>query len=302
MSDVRQWGGVNGLEDMRAAVVLAEELHFGRAAARLHVTQSSLSRQVRRLEARLGVHLFERTTRRVRVTDVGAVYVAGARDAVRRAGAAERDARAAARGEVGRLRLAYPGSAINRLVPSVLRRFRAERPGVRLDLVELFDDDALTRAVLDGSVDAAFVRLPGRSAALTVHDLGPEPLSAVLPSGHALSRAPVPLPLAALADEDLLLWPRSISPASFDEIAGAFTAAGLALRVAQEVPTAQTLLALVAADWGVGILASSYDVLNREGVSFRPLDGLESRTHLVHRRDSTGSPVLERFVQMVAGT
>ncbi|MGF1646723.1 MAG: LysR family transcriptional regulator [Kineosporiaceae bacterium] len=291
-------------DDLRAAVTLADELHFGRAAQRLHVAQPSLTRQIRRLEARVGALLFERTTRRVALTEAGDAYVGAARDALARAAAAEADARAVARGERGRLRLAYPGSAVNRVVPGALVRFGATDPAVRLELTELFDDDALTAAVVDGLVDASFTRLPARSAGLVVHDLGREPLAAVLPTGHRLAPDPgspvAEVEVGELADERLLLWPRAVSPASHDELAGVFAAAGVPMRVAQEVPTAQTLLALVAAGLGVGVLAESYSVLRRHGVVFRRLAGPGSRLHLIHRLDRR-SALLDRFVEACLG-
>ena len=290
---------MNDLEEMQAAVVLAEELHFGRASDRLHTTQPALTRRIRRLEHRLGASLFERTTRRVAVTDVGEAYLVQAREALSRAAQADDDARAVARGERGRLRLAFPGSAANHLLPAVLRAFRAAEPDVALDLVELFDDDELSARVLDGRVDASFSRLPARSSALTIHVLGEEPLAAVLPTGHRLADRVGDLPLAELADEQLLLWPRQVSPASFDELASAFASAGLSMRVTLQVPTVQSLLGLVAAGMGVTVMAESYDVLRRQGVVFRRLAGITSAAHLVHRKDSA-SRVLPRFVRTAA--
>jgi DNA-binding transcriptional LysR family regulator len=292
-------GNMSAWDDLHAAVTLADELHFGRAAQRLHVAQPSLTRQIRRLEARVGALLFERTTRRVSLTEAGEAYVGAARGALARAAAAEEDARAVARGERGRLRLAYPGSAVNRVVPGALVRFGATDPAVRLDLTELFDDDALTAAVVDGTVDASFTRLPARSAGLVVHDLGREPLAAVLPGDHPLAAAgeadATELEVGALAGERLLLWPRAVSPASYDELAGVFATAGVPLQVTQEVPTVQTMLALVAAGLGVGVLAESYSVQRRRGVVFRRLAGAGSRLHLIHRPDRR-SALLDRFV------
>ena len=296
---IRTVGRMNGLEEMQAAVVLAEELHFGRAAARLHTTQPSLTRRIRRLEHRIGASLFARTTRRVAVTDVGQAYLVQAREALSRAAQADDDARAVARGERGRLRLAFPGSAANHLLPAVLQAFRVAEPDVALDLVELFDDDELSARVLDGRVDASFSRLPTRSSALEIHVLGEEPLAAVLPVGHRLADRVGDLPLAELAEEQLLLWPRQVSPASFDELAAAFTSAGLSMRVTLEVPTVQSLLGLVAAGMGVTVVAESYDVLHRSGVVFRRLAGVTSAAHLVHRKDSA-SRVLPRFVHVAA--
>jgi DNA-binding transcriptional LysR family regulator len=289
------------LRQLRYFVAIAEEGSLTRAAARLHIAQQSLSQQVRTLEAQLGVTLFERSSRGVTLTDVGAVLLREARPVLARAERAAEAVRRAARGEQGELRVGFLSTVANYFMPPVVRAFRERHPGVTLHTEDL-PIAALVAGVRDGTLDAGLSRPP------LVDDLATEvvlrePVAAVLPEGHRLA-GQAELTLADLADEPWVLTPRSSWPPwhkLFDE---EFARAGYRPRVVQRGTTPQGLLALVAAGVGVTRLMLSSRSLRDGGVVFVPLAGDEADVVLLWREDAPNPvlPALREVVREVART
>ena len=292
--DLRLW---------RQFLTLAEELHFGRAAQRLHMTQPPLTQAIAQLECSLGVQLFERTKRSVRLTAAGEALLEPARELLSRAAALPARARAAAAGEVGRLRLAFVSTVGFGPLPGWVRGFRQAHPQVAVELVEATSDvqaDLLAR----GEIDAGFVlHSPGAvPAALESLGLGTEPLVLALPEAHPLARAR-PLPAAQVLAEPLVLFPRRIAPSLHDAVLRLYQAAGREPRVAQEAIQMQTIVNLVSAGLGLAWVPDSVRRFQREGVVYRPVRSLAGQlaprceTSLVWRGDPT--PVLARFLDFV---
>jgi DNA-binding transcriptional LysR family regulator len=289
------------LRQLRYFVAIAEEGSLTRAAARLHIAQQSLSQQVRTLEAQLGVTLFERSSRGVTLTDVGAVLLREARPVLARAERAAEAVQRAARGEQGELRVGFLSTVANYFMPPVVRAFRERHPGVALHTEDL-TIAALVAGLRDGTLDAGLSRPP------LVDDLATEvvlrePVAAVLPEGHRLAGR-AELALADLADEPWVLTPRSSWPPwhkLFDED---FARAGYRPRVVQRGTTPQGLLALVAAGVGVTRLMLSARSLRDGGVVFVPLAGEEADVVLVWREDAPNPilPALRGVVHEVART
>ena len=289
------------LRQLRYFVAIAEEGSLTRAAARLHIAQQSLSQQVRTLEAQLGATLFERSSRGVTLTDVGAVLLREARPVLARAERAAEAVRRAARGEQGELRVGFLSTVANYFMPPVVRAFRERHPGVTLHTEDL-PIAALVAGVRDGTLDAGLSRPP------LIDDLATEvvlrePVAAVLPEGHRLA-GHAELTLADLADEPWVLTPRSSWPPwhrTFDED---FARAGFRPRVVQRGTTPQGLLALVAAGVGVTRLTLSSRSLRDGGVAFVPLAGEEAVVVLAWREDAPNPvlPALREVVHEVART
>ncbi|GAB2941826.1 LysR family transcriptional regulator [Nonomuraea fastidiosa] len=260
------------LQQLRYAVALAEELHFGRAATREGVRQPPFSRQIGKLEEELGVRLFERTTRQVRLTPAGEAFVAEARAALAHADRAAESARLAGRGESGRLVLGFVGSAANGTLPKVLRRFRARYPGVDVELREL-PTAQQAEELRQGRLDVGLLHAPLAGAAaevLSTRTVAREPLLAALPAHHPHA-ARTSLPLAALAREPFVMFPRRYGPGLHDQITGVARAAGFEPRIVQEAVQMQTIVGLVAAGIGVSIVPESVARVRRGDVAFRPL-------------------------------
>jgi DNA-binding transcriptional LysR family regulator len=173
------------LRHLSAFVAIAEELHFGRAAARLQVSQSPLSQSIRALEAELGVRLLERTTRRVTLLPAGEAFLPRAREALAAAAHAVDDARAAAAGELGRLAIGFTGSMTYLLLPVLAKSLRAQLPRLQLQLHgEMLTPDQV-ESLISGRLDIGLLRPPVERPGLRVEPIGSEPLVAVLPANHS---------------------------------------------------------------------------------------------------------------------
>jgi DNA-binding transcriptional LysR family regulator len=285
----------------RQFLAVAEELHFGRAAARLHMTQPPLTQGIANLEQLLGVRLFDRTKRSVQITPAGAALLPEARELLARAQGLPAQARAVAGGGAGRLRLAFVSTVGFGLLPQWVRAFRGLHPGVQLDLVEATGDVQLP-AIERGDVDAGFLlHSPGFAPAGLEHlRIAREPLVLALPEQHPLA-ALRSAPLARVLQEPLVMFPRRILPSLHDAIFGLYHAAGRTPQVAQEAIQMQTIVNLVSAGLGLAWVPDSVRQFQRAGVAYRQ-PGAASRkavpaceTSLVWNGGSR-SATLERFV------
>jgi DNA-binding transcriptional LysR family regulator len=255
----------------RQFLAVAEELHFGRAAQRLHITQPPLTQAIASLEERLGVKLFERTKRSVRLTAAGAALVPQARDLLARAAALPAHARAAAHGEIGRLRLAFVSTVGFGLLPRWLLAFRALHPQVEFDLVEATGDVQLP-ALERGDVDAGFmIHSPGFAPpGLERLRVARESLVVALPQHHPLARSRS-LQLDAVLAEPLVIFPRRIVPSLHDAVFALYHSRSRTPRVVQEAIQMQTIVNLVAAGLGIAWVPDSVREFQRAGVVYRQL-------------------------------
>ncbi|GAA2205411.1 LysR family transcriptional regulator [Nonomuraea monospora] len=292
------------LQQLRYVVALAEELNFGRAALREGVRQPPFSQQIGKLEEELGVRLFERTTRQVRLTAAGEAFVAEARTSLAHAELAAEAARRAGRGEAGRLAIGFVGSATNLTLPRVLRRFRARYPGVQVELRELTtaqQAEELRQGLLD--VGLLHAPLAGPAAeVLSTRTVARELLLAALPSGHPLASR-TPLLAAALAEEPFVMFPRRYGSALYDQITGVARAAGFEPVIVQEAVQMQTIVGLVAAGIGVSIVPESVARLRRGDVVFRPLAPATRVVTLdVTWRTGDANPIVRNFRDLFPAT
>jgi DNA-binding transcriptional LysR family regulator len=240
----------------RYFIAVAEELHFGRAAQRLHMSQPPLSQAIQALERDLGVHLLHRTSRQVSLTKAGEILLAHCRLLVRDAERARTAVEHARDGLSGRLVIAAVASAFTDILPIALRQYRAVRPDVQLQLVEV-DTETGARGVQDRTIDIALVRRatggPGYRAVPLRHDH----FFAALPPGHPHAEpADEPLDLGELATEAWVWIPRDISPGYHDEVVTACRRAGFSPDARHQATTIATQLAMVACGIGVAIAPS----------------------------------------------
>ncbi len=281
------------LRELRYFVAVADTLNFGRAAVALHISQPPLSRAIRALEGELGTDLFERNTRGVRMSPAGAALLPEARRLLRDAAALQIGARHLAAGEIGTLTLGFISAAAYGILPDIVRSFRERRPGVRLELREA-TSDAQPAAVKAGEFDVGFV-LPGPAdPALAYTPLTWEPLVAALPASR---RWPAKVPLASLAAEPFVLFPRAAGAWLYDGIVGFCRRSGFVPRIEQEAIQMQTIVSLVAAGMGVALVPASLRHLRRTGVVYRPLNEKSPAVEigLAHRAQDE-SPLTRAFV------
>ncbi|AKH82019.1 LysR family transcriptional regulator [Streptomyces sp. CNQ-509] len=286
------------LRQMRYFIAVAEELHFGRAAARLHMAQPPLSRQIRLLEGAVGARLLDRSRRSVALTAAGRVFLAEARATVRQADRAVELTLRAARGETGQLAVAFIDAAIYSVIPPVVRRFSQVRPGVELSVTELRIPDQI-REVAEGRLHAGFVHPPVPDPRLAVETVFTEELAVALPAGHPLAVRDR-VDVAELAGTPLIQFPREINPPLFDDIVALCRAAGYTPPSLREASPKQTVIGLVAAGLGASLLPASLENLRRDGVVYRPLagPGLTVDTSVIWRRTDR-DPVLHAFLRVV---
>lgn len=262
------------LADLRLFTVLADELHFGRAAARLHLSQPGLSYRVARLEQALGYQVLARNRRGVRLTPAGESLLAGARRLLGEAHRVVDDGGRVARGELATVRVGFVGTALYSVLPAVLREARRRHPELRLLLEEHKTADQV-RALRLGQLDLGMVHLPLDPAdGLATAPVLTDPVGVALPADHPLAGATGPLALADLAAEPFVLFPRELEPRTHDRYVDACVAAGFAPRIAHRATGLQTILGLVAGGMGAAFVAASVAAnLSRSGVVFRSLAG-----------------------------
>ncbi|WP_371775477.1 LysR family transcriptional regulator [Streptomyces sp. NBC_01438] len=260
------------LRHLSAFVAVAEELHFGRAAKRLQMAQPPLSQQIRRLEKELGVQLFERNTRSVRLTGAGESFLQPVRTVLDDLDVAVRAAKAAGRGEYGRVSIGFAGASSHETLPRLTRAVRAAHPGIELVMTgQTYANVALAR-VADGSLDLGFVRLPVTQPGVAHRVIDEEELVCALPSDHPLA-ARDSVSIEALAGEPFVSFPANTGSTVRDAMVGACEAAGFNPRVVQEAPDSYTIMALVAAGVGVTLTVTSVQHIQQNGLVYRPLAG-----------------------------
>jgi DNA-binding transcriptional LysR family regulator len=290
------------LRQLRYFVTVAEELHFGRAAERLHMTQPPLSQTIAALEEQLGAPLFLRSRRQVALTPAGSALLPEARRILAQAGELPGLVRRAAAGEAGRLTLAFVTSADYSVLPPFLNRYRAAYPQVQIVLQEA-TSDLQVEELLRGRIDAGLLIPPLADKAridLDYMKVLEEPLILAAPAGLTALAGGGPVRLADLPSLPLIIFPRQVSPALHDAILACFRAAGVTPEIGQEAIQMQTIVSLVSAGMGMALVPQSVSNLMRPGVEYRALADPTPlvETGLSWRRDNS-SPVLHGFLDLI---
>jgi DNA-binding transcriptional LysR family regulator len=264
---------------LRTFVVVAEELHFGRAASRLNLAQPAVSQQVKRLERQLGTPLLHRTTRSVELTDAGRHLEARARSILTDVERTEVEVQQIRRGRVGRVSIGFVGTATYDVLPQVSRRIRSELPDLELEVLGERLSPALIEALQDHRLDLALVRNPEPAPDLRAVHLRTEPLIAVLPVEQAGPGSTVRL--ADLSEFPFVTHPSGYRSAMFTAVLQACRQAGFLPKEVIEVGETSTLVAFVAAGLGVALVPESVRSLGLDGVAYRALADVTMPTELM---------------------
>ncbi|RPT60266.1 LysR family transcriptional regulator [Pseudomonas aeruginosa] len=289
------------LRHLRYFIAVAEELHFGRAAERLGISQPPLSQQIQALEEEIGARLFERTNRRVELTDAGRLFLDESRQVLAQVDKAVLLARRAHLGELGELKIGFTSSApFTSTIPSSIHAFRKAYPDVHLDLQEMSSRQVL-KALLEESLQVGVIRPLALPDAVHWVELFREPLVAVLRADHPLAAGSEDgLAIAALAEEPFVFFPRSYGTGLYDQVIALTRQAGFSPRIAQEASEAMTIIGLVSAGLGVSILLASFRRTRVDGVVYRTLSDPEATTAVwLVRRQNEGSPLALSFIDLV---
>jgi DNA-binding transcriptional LysR family regulator len=288
------------LRHLRYFIAVAEELHFTRAAARLHIGQPPLSHAIQTLEADIGAQLFERTKRWVRLTEAGKLFLADARRILALSEQASETARRAARGEAGELRIGYTFSIpLTPFFAAVINRYRREYPAVSLTLHEMATMRQL-EAMEQRTLDLGFIRPPETaiSDAIELTALRRDALVAVLPTALPLARQKT-IAIKELEGMPFVMYPRDAGTGIYPQIFRLCRDAGFVPRIGQEAGEASTIIGLVAAGCGVSLLPAAFDRIRMDGVCYRPIkDAAAATTLLLAQRRGERTPLAEAFVAL----
>ncbi len=282
------------LRSLRHFVAVAEELHFGRAAARLHMTQPPLSQSIQALEQELGVVLFNRTNRSVSLTPVGALWLPHVRQILDKTEGLPQVAQRLARGEIGTLRLSFVSSTVYGVLPALVSRFSMMFPDVEITLKEATSNIQI-QTLLNNEIDAGLVIAPTHRdfpPKLDYYPISSEPLVIAMPEQWLHEKEEIgnleTVNLRDMAHLPLILFPRESSPALHDLITGYYAHLGIEPLLGQQAIQMQTMIGLVSAGMGFALVPDSMRTLQRTGVVYKALseDSPMMETGLVLHADN----------------
>ncbi|HKS13508.1 MAG TPA: LysR substrate-binding domain-containing protein [Pseudomonas sp.] len=288
------------LHQLRCFVAVAEELHFGRAATRLHMTQPPLSRQIQLLEHDLGVLLLERNNRQARLTPAGQSFLEDARRVLQTAELAAQSARRIAHGEAGRLTLGFTAVGAYSMIPRLLVHAATQLPDIDLVLSERVSSSQV-HALETGLIDIGFVRQVVPSARVEYVPIKSEPFVAALPADHPLARR-AQLSPGDFDGQPFVMYTDSEGRYFHDRIANLFARHRVQPRYVHQMGQTHSIIGLVNVGLGCAVVPASAQALRMEQVVFRPLLETEQQAEifLAYCRDSP-NPVLGAFVEMTQG-
>ncbi len=289
------------LRHLRYFIAVAEELHFGRAAQLLGISQPPLSQQIQALEQELGARLFDRTNRRVALSEAGRLFLDEARLVLAQVDKASDVARRAQLGELGELKIGFTTSApFTSSIPQAILAFRQSFPAVHLALQEM-NSKQVAAGLEDESIQVGIMRPLALPDSLLVVELLREPLVAIINADHPLAQGSEHgLHLAQLAAEPFVFFPRTYGSGLYAQLMELARAAGFSPLITQEAGEVMTIIGLVAAGLGVTVLPASYRRMRIDGVVYRTLldPDATSAVWLVQRKDQQ-SPMAKAFVELV---
>ncbi|WP_310411350.1 LysR substrate-binding domain-containing protein [Chamaesiphon sp. OTE_8_metabat_110] len=284
---------------------VATELHFGKAAEKLHISQPPLTKQIQDLEAELDFKLFTRNNRSVVLTPAGQAFLIEVNQILQQLDRAIDIGRKTSRGELGKISIGFVGSATYNILPVMLQQFRDRYPHVQIELHELTTDRQLIW-LREGRIDLGSIRPPIVDRNFVTQVVFQESFVVALPTNHYLA-ALDEIDLVLLATEPFILFPRELAPGLYDPIISVCQTAGFSPQVVQECIQMQTIVSLVSANMGVSILPASIQEAQRQGVVYKPIRSQSlsvdrlAKIALVWRIDDR-SPIVNRFLEVVLGT
>jgi DNA-binding transcriptional LysR family regulator len=289
------------LHALRYFAVLAEELHFGRAADRLAITQPPLSLAIKALEEELGVQLLLRSSKHVELTPAGAAFLEEARQILERVARASSVALAVASGSRGRLDLGMAGSLVYRGVPAIVQGFEADAHGIELILHEMSTAEQL-QGLLHGQLDAGFLNAFVVPPQLRSQPLVEDEFVLCLPAAHRFAGARA-VDLGDLGEERFVMFSREVSPANYDNVIAIFARAGVHPKTVHAARQWLTIVAMVAEGLGVSLVPRSLARSRVDNVRFVPFTGVAAISPaLLVWNPARTSPALDRFLASAALT
>ena len=273
------------LKQLRYFVAVAEELHFGRAAARLFISQPALSFDIKKLESQLDIQLLNRNNKSVSLTNAGQVLLDEARYLLLRAEQARHLTRRSAQGFVGRLSVGFVNSILHRGLPQAVRIFEQQHPDTEIVLMEMNSAEQV-QALQRGQIDIGFVHRSKFPESICCEPVLREPFLCCLPDSHRLA-GQERIDLQDLADEDFILFPRNVSPHYHDLIIAHCVAAGFSPRIRHETRLWQTVVSMVAYNLGVALVPQTLAATWKQGVHYCQINGSGAHSEIHAIRQAT---------------
>ena len=279
-------------------LAVAKELHFRKAAEQLYVSQPALSRQIKNMEEELGIKLFDRHNRKVVLTEAGMFLKQELEASFRHLDEVIKHAKLLSKGIDGSIKLAYVGSAMHKLIPELLLRFREAKPKVLINLKEM-DNRRQIQAILSQEIDIGFVRMERVPKGLELLPAYEETFSLVLPKNHWLD-ADIFKSMAQLKEEHFILFDASYSESYYEKVMQIFDDCGFSPNLSHSTVNASSIYRLVENNFGVAIVPSSLQYGYDLNVKFIELDQISQRTNIkiIWNSQST-NPVLTSLIQII---
>lgn len=288
------------LRQLHYFIAVAEELHFGRAAKRLQMTQPPLSQQIQQLEEELGEVLFRRTKRVVELTDAGKVFLEGVKGLFEQLDSTISLTKRAARGEIGTLTIGYVGAATYDFLPPLIRTYRNQYPDVEIKLRELSTPEQVEE-LHNRKLDIGLIRPPIQSDILTTEVIHETPCMLALSIHHPLA-GEQRITLSQLRNESFILLSRPIWPGFYDEIVSMCHATGYNPSIRQETTEYHTVIGLVAAGVGIAIVPASLRNFTLKEVVYRKIEDLNQTVKMsVAYEEGRISKETEHFIEILRG-
>ncbi|MBP2630657.1 MAG: transcriptional regulator, LysR family [Firmicutes bacterium] len=286
------------LRHLKYFVVVAEELHFTRAADRLNMAQPPLSQQIHQLENELGVQLFYRNKRQVELSAAGEIFLKSVYKILNDIEKACDTAQRTHRGELGKIVVGFTGAATFGILPHLLQPYRTKFPLVDLAVLQLNTTDQI-QSLLNGEINIGIIYVPVKNPGLTFKVIHQQPFIIAMPKNHPLASKSDPIELQELSKETFIMIPRKAGQVYYDTIINIFHSAGFSPNIGPEVYELQTSISLVAAGMGVALVPDSIQTLRIDGLAYRHLKnpGSTLKTALVWRNDEA-SPLVHEFIAL----
>ncbi|GFZ88236.1 LysR substrate-binding domain-containing protein [Dyella caseinilytica] len=287
------------LRHLKYFVTVADELHFGRAAERLGISQPPLSQQIHALELRLGAKLFERKGRGIALSHAGTALLPRARGILAQAERAAESVARSQRGEIGELHMGLMSSGpFTFVVPRVLARFRQRLPDVRLLIHEMATSQQID-ALEQGIIDVGVIRPDALPESICAIELFKDSLTVVMHASNPLAATPGPIHVNELAREDFIFYQRHLGVRLYDEVIALCTKAGFSPRILYEVRELPTIIGLISGGFGVAVLPGSVQRMTVENVVYRPVADMEAATAVwaIYRHDAN-NPIVDAFLEI----
>lgn len=281
------------LRHLRYFIAVAEELHFGRAAERLQISQPPLSLQIKQLETKLGVLLFSRTRQRIELTTAGESFLKNTYKIMAFIDKACEESKRVDRGESGQLILAFTGAIGFELLPAILRAYQDKYPDVNIILKQMTTSDQI-EAFRQNVIDVGLIVMPVLSESLNIKLIHEEPFIVALPRAHHLAQDRDTIKIASLVNEKFIMTPRASGEGYYDSIISLCNSAGFSPTKTQEADELHNVVSFVASGMGIAILPSSIQFLKNDDIVYLPLENnsLDYRTGIAWNKTEDSSTAL----------